>query len=330
VTNLRITLDQWRAFLAVVDAGGYAQAAGALHKSQSTVTYAVKKIESLLNVKVFEIKGRKAVLTEAGQVLHRRAQTLVEEAATLERGAGAMAADWKPELRLAVEVIFPTWLLLRCFEAFAKERPETRIELYETVLGGTDEALAGGQVDIAITSQLPEGFLGDPLMPVRVIAAAHPDHPLHRLCRELTYRDLRRHRHLVIRDSGIHRTRPGTWLGAEQRWTVSHKATSIRAASMGLGFAWYPEDSIRSELESGVLKPLPLREGGERWGELYLVFADPDYASRDERRLAEIIRESVARECAAATAAGARRGGGAPPPSPRRPEKSTRSGARGA
>jgi DNA-binding transcriptional LysR family regulator len=323
-------LDQWRAFLAVVDAGGYAQAAAALHKSQSTVSYAVKKIESLLEVKVFEIKGRKAVLTEAGQVLHRRAQTLVEEAATLERGAGAMASDWKAELRLAVEVLFPTWLLLQCLEAFAKERPETRIELYETVLGGTDEALAGGQVDIAITSQLPEGFLGDPLMPVRVIAAAHPDHPLHRLGRELTYRDLRRHRHLVIRDSGIHRTRPGAWLGAEQRWTVSHKATSIRAASMGLGFAWYPEDSIRSELESGVLKPLPLREGGERWGELYLVFADADYASRDERRLAEIIREGVARECARAIPAGAPPAGGAPSPSPDRRGRSTRSGARGA
>ncbi|MGH9577863.1 MAG: LysR family transcriptional regulator, partial [Terriglobales bacterium] len=37
-TNLRITLDQWRALLAVVDAGGYAQAAAALHKSQSTMS----------------------------------------------------------------------------------------------------------------------------------------------------------------------------------------------------------------------------------------------------------------------------------------------------
>ena len=329
-TNLRITLDQWRALLAVVDAGGYAQAAAALHKSQSTVSYAVKKIESLLDVKVFEIKGRKAVLTEAGQVLYRRARTLVEEAATLERGAGAMVADWKPELRLAVEMIFPTWLLLQCLEAFAKERPETRIELYETVLGGTDEALAAGQVDIAICSGVPGGFLGDPLIRLRFIAAAHPDHPLHHLGRELTHRDLRRHRHLVIRDSGIQRTRPGAWPATEQRWTVTQKATSIRAACMGLGFAWYPEESIRSELESGELKPLPLREGAERWAELYLVFADPDFASRDERRLAEIIREAVARECTRVIAAEVTPIGEAPPPSPRRPERSTRSGARGA
>src|SRR5436190_16909026 len=97
----RITLEQWRALQAVVDAGGYAQAAEALHKSQSTITYAVQKIESLLALKVFEIQGRRAVVTEAGQVLYRRAHTLVEEALALERGAGAMAEGWQPEIRIA-------------------------------------------------------------------------------------------------------------------------------------------------------------------------------------------------------------------------------------
>src|SRR5687767_2914801 len=99
----RVTLEQWRALQAVVEAGGYAQAAEALHKSQSTVTYAVQKIEELLGLKAFEIRGRKAVLTGAGQVLYRRARTLLEEAAALERGAAQMASDWQPELRIAVE-----------------------------------------------------------------------------------------------------------------------------------------------------------------------------------------------------------------------------------
>ena len=69
----RITLEQWRALQAVVEAGGYAQAAEVLHKTQSTLTYAVQKIERLLDLKVFEIRGRKAGLTEPGQVLYRRA-----------------------------------------------------------------------------------------------------------------------------------------------------------------------------------------------------------------------------------------------------------------
>ena len=69
-----IALDQWRALIAVVDSGGYAQAADALHKSQSAVTYAVQKIESVLGVSAFEIQGRKAVLTSTGHMLYRRAR----------------------------------------------------------------------------------------------------------------------------------------------------------------------------------------------------------------------------------------------------------------
>jgi DNA-binding transcriptional LysR family regulator len=199
-------------------------------------------------------------------------------------------------LRLAVEIVFPTWLLLRCFARFAQERPQTRIELYETVLSGTEEMLLTRKVDLAISSTVPPGFAGDPLMRLRFIAAAHPDHALHRLGRELTLQDLRKHRHLVIRDTGSQR-RGGTWLGAEQIWTVSHKATSIHAAVMGLGFAWFSEETVRGELARGDLKALPLREGSERWVELYLVFADRDYAGPGALRLADIVRKHVAEQC---------------------------------
>jgi len=289
----KISLDQWRTLVSVVEAGGYAQAAEQLHKSQSTLTYAVQKLERMLGVKVFEIQGRKAVLTAVGHVLYRRGKTLMEEAVRLERAAASLAAGWEPELRLAVDGVFPTWLLLECFARFADEHPETRIELIESVLGGTDEALLEGRADLAIGSSVPPGFIGDPLMPVRFIAAAHPDHPLHRLGRALTLDDLRQHRHLVIRDTGRERSRTPGWLN-ERRWTVSHKATSIRAACMGLGYAWYAEDVIREELDAGELKPLPLREGQERWATLYLIFADHDAAGPGVLRLAEILRASIA------------------------------------
>lgn len=290
----RITLDQWRALVAVVDAGGYAQAAELIHKSQSTVTYAVQKIEHLLGLRAFEMRGRKAQLTPAGATLYRRARTLLEEAEALERGARSMAQGWAPSLRLAVEAIFPTWLLLQCFNRFALERPEIHIQLHETVLGGTVEALTEGRVDFAICSHVPEGFASDRLMRIRFVAAAHADHPLHQLGRPLTHDDLRPHRQLVIRDSAQQRILDsGVWLGADQRWTVSHKATSIAAATMGMGFAWYPAETIQGELASGVLKPLPLIEGAERFAELYLVFAERDCRGRAPVRMAEIIREGV-------------------------------------
>jgi len=292
----RITLDQWNALVTVVEAGGYAQASNRLHRTQSTVTYTIKKLEDLLGVKVFELQGRKAVLTPIGEVLYRRGRALVEEAGRLERATAELARGWEPEIRLAVDIIFPTWLLLECLDAFGQEHPDTRIELTESVLGGTEEALTEGRADLAIGGVIPGGFMGDPLMQVRFVCAAAPSHPLHQVGRTLGLDDLRQHRHLVVRDSGAQRSRSGGWLN-EKRWTVTNKATSIRAACMGLGYAWYPEESIRAELDSGALAPLPLAEGRERYVTLYLVHADRDTAGPGVRRLAEILRNKVAEGC---------------------------------
>jgi DNA-binding transcriptional LysR family regulator len=291
-----ITLEQWRALIAVVDAGGYAQAAVALHKSQSAVTYAVQKLEAVLGVKAFEIKGRKAVLTATGQLLYRRALSLLAEAGGIEKAARALSAGWEPEIRLAVEVLFPTWLILDCLNRFGAEGPDTRIELVESVISGTNEALIEGSVELAITGSVPPGFVGDPLIRMRLVLAASPRHPLHRLKRKVTLKDLRAHRQLVVRETGQLRS-ARTTVEAAQRWTVSNMSTSIIAARAGYGYAWLPEYKIRDELAGGTLKPLLVREGGERYAELYLVFADRDAAGPGTLRLAEIIRESVSVEC---------------------------------
>ncbi len=303
----RISLEQWRSLVAVVDAGGYAQAANTLHKSQSAVTYAVQKLESQLGIKAFELQGRKAVLTPTGQLLYRRARALLEEASGVEGAARTLSAGWEAEIRVAAEIVFPTWLLLDCFAKFGGESPHTRIELIESVMGGTTEALLSGQADLAVTGTIPQGFTGDSLLRARFVPAASPNHPLLGLGRKLGPRDLAAHRHLLVRESGSRRdSRP--IMDVEQRWTVTHMATSIEAATRGYGWAWFPEEKIRTELTAGALKPLPLRDGGERFLELYLVFADREGAGPGTLRLAEILRAEVARNCANAARRASARG----------------------
>lgn len=291
-----ISLDQWRALIAVVEAGGYAQAAEALHKSQSAITYAVQKIESQLDLKVFEIQGRKAILTSTGQMLYRRALALVGEASDLEVAAHRLSAGWEAQISITFEALFPAGRVFDCLARFGEESPRTRIEVIESVLSGTQEALLKGIADLAITPQVPTGFLGDLLMHVPVLAVAHCDHPLHQLDREISVRDLRGHRHVVVRDTGARRDQRTVSVEVDQRWTVSNVANSIQAVRKGYGFAWLPREHIREELASGLLKALPLQEGGERSVPLYLVLADPDFAGPGVRRLAEIIREAVERE----------------------------------
>ena len=296
----RISLEQWRCLAAVVEAGGYAQAAARLHKSQSSVTYAVQKLERMLKVRAFQIQGRKAVLTGVGQMLYRRARTLLDDAGEIERAARKASAGWEAEIGLAVEVLFPTWMMFDCLSRFGTESPQTRIEWLETVIGGTGEALQNGTADLGITARVPTGFSAEPLMLVNFVPVANPKHPLHKLDREITVRDLRKYRHLVVRDSSAQRNKKSESLEVEQRWTVTNLSTSIGAVSRGHGFAWLPQDKIRTELQDGSLEILPLRGGRVRTVQLYLLFADRDAAGPGTLRLAEIVREEVERGCRAA------------------------------
>lgn len=92
----RVTLDQWRTLQAVVDHGGFAQAAEALHRSQSSISYTVARMQEQLGVPLLRIDGRKAVLTEAGEVLLRRSRQLVKQAGQLEELAHHMEQGWEP------------------------------------------------------------------------------------------------------------------------------------------------------------------------------------------------------------------------------------------
>lgn len=284
-----ISLEQWRALVGVVDAGTYALAADLLGKSQSSVSYAVNQIEERTGVELFRIQGRKAVLTVEGKALYLRAKYLLAEAGRIEKAAAEMAVGHEAELRLAADIMFPPAILLESIKRFAAERPTTRLEIYETVVAGSMELLADGQVDVAIAPELPNGFLGEPIMRVQFLPVAAPSHPLHRL-EKVTLNDLRDHHHLIIRDSGARRVDQGAWQVSQNRIIFSQTSTSIEAARRGVGFSWYAETLIGADLEAGTLKELPLAEPARRSAELFLVFRDAVGASPGVRRLVEILR----------------------------------------
>ena len=260
----RVTLEQWRTLQAVVDNGGFAQAAEALHRSQSSISYTVARMQEQLGVPLLRIDGRKAVLTEAGALLLRRSRQLVKQASQLEELAHHMEQGWEAEVHLVVDAAYPTQQVVCALSAFMPQSRGCRVMLREEVLSGVEEALIDGKADLAISGLILPSQLGTDLANVAFVAVAHPDHPLHRLQRELSYQDLENQLQIVTRDSGRRQQRDVGWLGAEQRWTVGSLATAATFVSSGLGFAWLPQHMISRELTEGTLKPLPLSNGARR------------------------------------------------------------------
>jgi len=291
----KVSLEQWRALLAVIDAGGYAKAAEQLGKSQSAVSYAISQLESALGMAVFELKGRRAVPTPAGEVLHRRARHLLLEAESLEAAAGQLSARVEPLVSLAGDVIVPPEQVLACLSLFSRDFPDTRVELYESVMSGTEDALVQHKVDLAISARVPAGFAGEFLMPITFRGVTSPDHPLQHLGRPVSFDDLRHYRQSVVRDSGIHRRYSEGWQEAEQRLTVSHIHTSLEAIRLGLCYAWLPEAYLAEDLASGRLKLLPMEMPSERVHSLYLIFSDRELAGPATRQLAATLKAQLPR-----------------------------------
>jgi len=298
VTENKVTLEQWRALLAVIDAGGYAKAAEQLNKSQSAVSYAIAQLESALGVKVFNLQGRKAVATASGELLYRRAKQLLEQAERLEKSAECLSVHVEPIVKIAVDIIIPPAKVLYCLSLFAKDFTDTRVEYYETVLSGTEDALLKRQVDLAIGGFVPPGFIGDKIMTSVFHGVSSADHPLQHLGRAITYEDMRQYRQIVVRDSGQYRRHTVGWQEADQRWTVSHINTSLAAIRMGLGYAWLPDAYTKDDIAAGTLQYLPVEVGSEREGAVYLTFSDKEFAGPATLKLAEILKECLPKACA--------------------------------
>ena len=289
----KVTIEQWRVFQAIIENGGYAQAAAHLHRSQSAISYSMSKLQEQLGISLVKVQGRKAVLTEQGQILLNRSRKLIDEASEIENFARHLSQGREAEIKFVVDAAFPNDLLMSALSQFAKQSQGTRVQLREVILSGAIDALVSEEAELVIGVETPSGYLADPLIEVELIAVAHPDHPLHQLDRLITSVDLAQHMHVVIRDSGQHEKMDVGWLSSQDRWTVSSIDSALSSIKHGLGYGWLPSNRLIEPLSDGKLKPLLLEQGSTYKAFLFMSFGHPQNIGPATRELAKIIKDTV-------------------------------------
>jgi DNA-binding transcriptional LysR family regulator len=289
VQNLYISLKQWRILHAVIDCGGFAEAAKYLHLSQSAVSYTVAKLQRQLGISVLKIEGRKAQLTMAGRALLDRSRHVLKEAVELELFAKNLGQGWGTEVRLAVDHHFPSQLLMSALRDFAANEQGTHVRLSELVMPRAEGVMRDLAFDLAISAHVPLGYLGEPLIEIEHMAVAHPDHPLLKLGRDVTAVDLVRQVQIKIGNSGEPEKEDGDSLHCMLRWNLNSFDTALEAVREGLGYAWLPTHRIRKWLDEGMLVPVPMREGQTYKTMLYLIHGRLEPACHAVSRLAELL-----------------------------------------
>jgi DNA-binding transcriptional LysR family regulator len=289
MNRAKSTLEQWRILQAVVDHGGYSQAAEQLNKSQSSLNHAVAKLQHQLGIQLLEVKGRKAYLTEQGEVLLRRSRHLTQSVDELEQLATNLGQGWEPSITIGKEIIYPTEKLVDALEAFIPLSRGTRVTVLDSVISGTHDLINQQMVNIAICATPPRAHLAQPLCECDFELVCHPNHPLAQLDSIEDEKQLAQHLQIVIKDTGSNSINDIGWLKAEQRITVSnfHEAKVILGRQ--LGFCWIPNFLVEDDVKQGKLHKLKLHGSYQRRITLNLVVPNRDRQGPACRLLESLI-----------------------------------------
>jgi DNA-binding transcriptional LysR family regulator len=143
-----LDLDLLRSFVSVVDAGGFTRAGERVHRTQSTVSQQIRRLEDALGRELILRNGKQATPTEEGERLlsyARRILALAEEARdVVARPAG------EGVVRLGIPEDFAAYRLADMLSGFARGRPGLRLDVRCGMSVRLAHDLERGELDLAL------------------------------------------------------------------------------------------------------------------------------------------------------------------------------------
>lgn len=257
---LRLTLDALQVVDAIDRRGSFAAAGEELHRTTSTLSYTVKKLEDDLGVQLFDRSGHRARLTDAGRLLLDEGRALLDAARAMERRLRSLGEGWEAELEIAVNELVPVETVLAVVADFYSAGHPTRIRVRTEVLGGVWEALVARRADVAVTEVAAHGgadITHRPIGALPFVFAVAPQHPLAREMQPLKLATIRRHRVVVVADSARGGPPRSTGIAeAADVLTVSSLRAKLAAQVAGLGVGFLPEPLAAGPIAQGRLVAL--------------------------------------------------------------------------
>lgn len=293
-------MQDLHAFLAVVQAGGFRQAARAGQGAASRLSDAVKRLEAQLGVRLLHRTTRSVSPTEAGaRLAERLAPALAEVRASLDvvnlfrdRPAGT--------LRLNVPANVARTVLPAIVTPFLKRYPDIRLEVMVED-SFVDLLAAGCDAGIRYDERLAQDMIALPIGPAtqRMVTAAspaylaahgRPQHPsdlLGHACLRVQFSggtvpvwEFERDGEIVRVDpQGPLQVRPGAALDL-----------AVQAAVDGLAVIHLFDDWLRPHLDSGALEAI-LEPWSERFSGPYLYYPGRRHLPSPLRALIDFVRE---------------------------------------
>ncbi len=303
-----VDLRQLRYFLAIVEEGSFTRAAQRVNVAQPALSLHVRNMEEALGTPLLLRAPQGVTATEAGELLARRARTLLMDLERTEEDLRSLGREPTGTVRLGlpgtISGILSVPLIARCRARY----PKIKIVIAEAMSGFVREWLLDGGVDLAVLyAELREaGVRSEPLLDEELVMLAPPAQagagptPLDHLAGIP-----------LILPSGAHGLR--TMLEEKLRVKGISVAPDIevdsysnikRLVEQGYGCSVLPFHAVAQEASAGRLSVSPFDAPG-LWRRTYLAHTTARPLTRAASAVSEILTTVSAELIADGTWAGA-------------------------
>ncbi|MCF6764139.1 LysR substrate-binding domain-containing protein [Thiotrichales bacterium 19S3-7] len=256
--------------------GSYASAAETLSKAPSAITYAIQKLESDLDIQLFQKKGSKVEMTPAAHVLLEEGRDILESTDILQQQVIETKSGWESEISIAVHTMLGIKYCLPVVKQLYELQPNINVTLREEALEGLWDNTINGKSDLTIGAEATPGYaikgfdiiqLGH----VHIHLVAATSHPLAQIDRTLTTDDIKPYRFVTTSNTGI-RSRPDLTLSKRPPLQVPTMKDKLHAIVSGLGIGYLSDIAIDPYISTGDIVILPYAKDSSPFcSMLYLI-----------------------------------------------------------
>ena len=289
--------DQLASFLQVAKLQSFSRAAEKLYRTQPAISAQVRLLEQECGEKLFDRSGKRVLLTQAGEILLRYAEKLLDMQKEALQAIAELNQTPRGKLYIGANEATCLYVLPKTFAQFKHRYPLVQISIYRNFSHKILQKVQEGAVDLGIVTlpQTANNIEVIPLFRDEVQVVVPKNHPLAKNKR-VTIEEMT-HYPLVIPKTG--RTR--VMLDRLLRDHRDHVQISMELASVetikkfvgaGLGISIISRTYAQPEVAAGVLKLIPL-EGLKLYRELGLIYRRDRYLSLPAKIFIEVVRETT-------------------------------------
>ena len=269
-----MTLDQLRAFSAVVEFGSVRAASSKVFKSSPSISASIKALESYLEVQLFSRKGYRLVLTEEGKVFHKKAEQVLHSAAELTSLSRLNQNKRKQTISIAVTAYFPASSVISIVSKMNEVFPDMHLHMTTENQARAVQSLFDNDAELAISpisNSVNENIEVKYLKTVPMVCVVRADSELAKLAHPIVEDEISGFPHVVCTDGNITHPDRVEFIPHQKRFWVNDINTKHAFIQSGLGWGQLPEHIVNDEINSGKLVKLDIKNHSDNAIELFLV-----------------------------------------------------------